>query len=77
MENFSALTINRLADYVGFLADQSLAPASVARHLVALKMFFRFCSSKAFAGKRGRTLGESGFGSVCPRSFHQNRSTRF
>jgi integrase/recombinase XerD len=37
-----ALSIDRLADYVGHLADQSLAPASVARHLVALKMFFRF-----------------------------------
>lgn len=40
--SIAGLTINRLADYVGFLADQSLAPASVARHLVALKMFFRF-----------------------------------
>ena len=40
--SISGLTINRLADFVGFLADQSLAPASVARHLVALKMFFRF-----------------------------------
>ncbi len=40
--SIAALTIIRLADYVGFLADQSLAPASVARHLVALKMFFRF-----------------------------------
>ncbi len=37
-----ALSISRLTDYVSFLADQSLAPASVARHLVALKMFFRF-----------------------------------
>jgi integrase/recombinase XerD len=40
--SIAALSINRLADYVGFLADQSLAPASVARHLVAMKMFFRF-----------------------------------
>lgn len=37
-----ALRINQLADYVGHLADQELAPASVARHLVALKMFFRY-----------------------------------
>lgn len=41
-KSIAGLTINRLADYVGFLADQSLAPASVARHLVALKMFFRY-----------------------------------
>jgi integrase/recombinase XerD len=40
--SIAALTIARLTDYVGYLADQSLAPASVARHLVALKMFFRY-----------------------------------
>jgi integrase/recombinase XerD len=40
--SLAALTVARLSDYVGFLADQSLAPASVARHLVALKMFFRY-----------------------------------
>lgn len=40
--SIGALTIARLTDYVSYLADQSLAPASIARHLVALKMFFRF-----------------------------------
>jgi len=28
--------------YLGFLRDEKLAPASIARHLVALKMFYRF-----------------------------------
>jgi integrase/recombinase XerD len=35
-------TLGELADYLGFLREEQLAPASVARHLVALKMFYRF-----------------------------------
>jgi integrase/recombinase XerD len=37
-----APTLAELADYLGFLRDEKLSPPSVARHLVALKMFFRF-----------------------------------
>jgi integrase/recombinase XerD len=37
-----ALTIRELADFVGWLHEQNLAPASVARHIVALRMFFRY-----------------------------------
>lgn len=36
------LTITQLSEFVGWLHDQGLAPASVARHLVAMKMFFRY-----------------------------------
>lgn len=36
------LTIKELSDFVGFLHDQTLAPASVARHIVSVKMFFRY-----------------------------------
>ena len=36
------LTIRQLANYVVWLSEQQLAPASVARHLVSLKMFFRY-----------------------------------
>jgi integrase/recombinase XerD len=36
------LKVPDLADYVAWLSDQQLAPASVARHLVTLKMYFRF-----------------------------------
>jgi integrase/recombinase XerD len=36
-------TLRELAGYVGFLReDEGLAPPSVARHLVALKVFYRF-----------------------------------
>ncbi len=36
------LKISELSQYVGWLADHELAPASVARHLVTLKMFFKY-----------------------------------
>src|SRR5437764_874212 len=35
-------TLKDLARYLAFLNDERLAPPSVARHLVALKMFYRF-----------------------------------
>jgi integrase/recombinase XerD len=37
-----ALTIRELADYAGWLHQQSLAPASLGRHIVSLKLFFRY-----------------------------------
>jgi integrase/recombinase XerD len=36
------LTIKDLAQYAGWLHDRQLAPASLARHLVSLKLFFRY-----------------------------------
>jgi integrase/recombinase XerD len=37
-----ALTIRDLADYAAWLHERQLAPASLARHIVSLKMFFRY-----------------------------------
>ena len=37
-----SLTVNQLADYAGWLHDKNLAPASLARHIVSLKLFFRY-----------------------------------
>jgi integrase/recombinase XerD len=42
VRDFRKPTLGELADYLGFLREEQLAPASVARHLVALKMFYRF-----------------------------------
>ncbi len=42
MRDFRKPTLGELADYVGFMREEELAPASMARHLVALKMFYRF-----------------------------------
>jgi integrase/recombinase XerD len=36
------LTIRDLADYVNWLYGRKLAPASIARHIVSLKVFFRY-----------------------------------
>ena len=35
-------TLRELSQYLSFLREEELAPPSVARHLVALKMFYRF-----------------------------------
>src|SRR5262245_51207476 len=35
-------SVRELTNYIGFLHEEKLAPPSVARHLIALKMFYRF-----------------------------------
>jgi integrase/recombinase XerD len=40
--NYTSPTLKDLARYLSFLHDEELAPPSIARHLVALKMFYRF-----------------------------------
>jgi integrase/recombinase XerD len=42
LSNYLAPTLRELARYLEFLRADGLAPVSVARHLVALKMFYRF-----------------------------------
>jgi integrase/recombinase XerD len=37
----AALSVRDLADYAGWLHARKLAPASIARHVVSLKVFFR------------------------------------
>jgi integrase/recombinase XerD len=41
-EKYLSPTLRDLARYLAFLHDERLAPPSIARHLVALKMFYRF-----------------------------------
>src|SRR5688572_22634523 len=36
------MTVQELSDYMAWLQAQKLAPASVARHIVALKLFYRY-----------------------------------
>lgn len=40
--NLQTLTVQQLSDYVGWLHTKNLAPPSISRHLVALKVFFRY-----------------------------------
>jgi integrase/recombinase XerD len=42
LPSYLAPTLRDLAHYLEFLRAEGLAPPSVARHLVALKMFYRF-----------------------------------
>ena len=42
LAEYTKPTLKDLARYLAFLHDEKLAPPSVARHLVALKMFYRF-----------------------------------
>jgi integrase/recombinase XerD len=42
LKNYLEPTLRELAHYLAFLQDQKLAAPSVARHLVALKVFYRF-----------------------------------
>ena len=42
IKEYTAPTLNDLARYIGFLHDENLSPPSIARHLVSLKMFYRF-----------------------------------
>src|SRR5437879_3716913 len=42
LEDYLQPTVRALAHYLSHLREEGLAPASMARHLVALKMFYRF-----------------------------------
>ncbi len=42
LDDYLRPNLRELANYIGRLRDEQLAPPSVARHLVALKMFYRF-----------------------------------
>lgn len=42
MSDFRKPTLGELADYIAHMRDENLAPASMARHLVSLKMLYRF-----------------------------------
>ncbi len=42
LADYTAPTLTDLTRYLGFLHDEQLAAPSIARHLVALKMFYRF-----------------------------------
>jgi integrase/recombinase XerD len=38
----AGLSVSELADYPAWLTSQDLAPASISRHIVSLKVFFRY-----------------------------------
>jgi integrase/recombinase XerD len=42
LEDYLQPSVRALSHYVSHLRDEQLAPPSIARHLIALKMFYRF-----------------------------------
>lgn len=40
--NIVDLTVSQLSDFIAYLSSRGLAPASIARAVVAIKMFFRY-----------------------------------
>src|SRR5687767_7837644 len=42
LRDYRRPTLPELGEYVAFLRREALAPPSAARHLVSLKMFYRF-----------------------------------
>jgi len=42
LQNYLKPGIRELTQYISYMREEGLAPPSVARHLVALKMFYRF-----------------------------------
>jgi len=56
--NVRTLTIAQLSDFVAWLRKFRLAPASVARHIVALKMFFKYLQLEGvLADNKAELLG--------------------
>jgi integrase/recombinase XerD len=56
--NIPKLSIRDLADYVNWLSGRELAPASIARHIVSLKVFFRYMQLEgAMADNLAELLG--------------------
>lgn len=48
IRKWSELDIAKLGEYLAYLANEKLAPASVARHVASLKVFFRFLVLESF-----------------------------
>jgi integrase/recombinase XerD len=56
--SIAELSIRDLSDYAGWLHDEQLAPASIARHLVTLKVFFRYLQTEnVLEDNRAELLG--------------------
>jgi integrase/recombinase XerD len=50
------LTISELSGYPAWLTEQQLAPASISRHVVSLKVFFRYLQLESVLGENQAEL---------------------
>ncbi|MCA9265558.1 MAG: site-specific tyrosine recombinase XerD [Planctomycetales bacterium] len=73
-----SLTIADLSDYAGWLHDSQLAPASIARHLVSLKIFFRYLQLEAILDENlVELLGSQKLWQKIPEVLSPDSVTRF
>ncbi len=56
LSNYLQPTVRELGHYLVFLKEEGLAPTSIARHLIALKMFYRFLRLEERADQRAVEL---------------------
>ena len=61
MRDFRQPTLGELADYLGYLREEQLAPPSIARHLVSLKMLYRFLKLEELRESLGRGVARLAF----------------
>jgi integrase/recombinase XerD len=55
-KSLNQLTVNELSDYVGTLHEMGLAPASIARNVVAVRTFFKFLQLEGIVRKNPADL---------------------
>ena len=73
-----SLSITQLSAFVAWLHEQELAPATVARHLVALKMFFRFLQLEGLLQKnQAELLGSQTLWERIPEVLSPEKVTQF
>lgn len=56
IEKVQSLTISELGDYLVYLNQERLAPATVARHVASLKMYFRYLVLDGFLSESAAEL---------------------
>jgi integrase/recombinase XerD len=71
------LSIQELADYAGWLNARKLAPASIARHLASLRIFFRYLQLEGLLGDNlAELLGSQKLWERVPRVLSPNAVER-
>ena len=76
--NFATLTISELSDYMSWLYQMKLAPSSIARHIVTLRMFFKFLQLEGIlVDNKAELLGSQKLWERIPSVLSPREVTRF
>ena len=75
-KDIPALSIRDLADYTAWLHGQELGPATLARHIVSLKVFFRYLQlEQVLEDNLAELLGSQKLWQRVPQVLSPSRST--